>query len=147
MNDPYTPFQLVVTGSRNYKMNDMAFDKLMEQVFIHMAMARREIHIDQPNATLNIAEGGADGADARVREWVKRTDSDQITHKTFEADWTTHGLSAGPKRNALMLEEWKPELVLAIWDGKVAKSGTLDCMKKANDLGIPLFVVPARGIR
>ncbi len=143
MNDPNRPFRLVVTGSRNYKSSTGNFDKLMERVMWQMAMNRSEVHIDEPDATLYIAEGGADGADEQVREWVARTNSARITHKTFVADWTAHGHGAGPRRNSQMLKEWEPEFVLAIWDGRVARSGTLDCMKKACALGIPMLVMPA----
>jgi len=145
MNEPNNPFRLVVTGSRSFSCSTGNFDKLMERVMWQMAMNRTEIHVDQPNATLHIAEGGADGADKMVREWVDRTDSDRITHRTFMADWKAHGLGAGPRRNSQMLKEWEPEFVLSIWDGRTTRSGTLDCMKKACALGIPMLVMPAKG--
>ncbi len=54
----------------------------------------------------------------------------------FPAMWHTHGKQAGPIRNARMLTQGKPDIVCAF---PAADSiGTLDMMKKARRVGIPV---------
>jgi hypothetical protein len=76
-----------------------------------------------------IIEGGAQGADRLARlygEWQR------IQVVTFAADWRTHGRAAGPMRNARMLDEGKPDLVLAFPGGV----GTADMVRRAREAGI-----------
>jgi hypothetical protein len=54
---------------------------------------------------------------------------------SIPADWKTHGRSAGPKRNLMMLD-MKPDLVLAFWDGK--SPGTKHLIENARKRGIPV---------
>jgi hypothetical protein len=60
----------------------------------------------------------------------------------FPADWETHGRAAGPIRNQAMLDEGKPYLVIAFWDGK--SKGTLDMISRATRAGVPVKIVPPR---
>ena len=55
---------------------------------------------------------------------------------SLDGDWP----AAGHKRNTRMLLVVRPHHVLAFWDGRTEGCGTLNCMKQANDLGIPLTV-------
>ena len=57
-----------------------------------------------------LIEGGARGADYMARKFAEWAD---IPVKTFDADWAAHGKAAGPIRNRRMLEESKPDLVVA----------------------------------
>jgi hypothetical protein len=85
------------------------------------------IHKDR-GITLLI-EGGAKGADAMAHAfavWAK------IPVMTFEADWETHGRAAGPLRNAKMLSDGKPELVVAFEGG----AGTANMVKQAREAGV-----------
>ena len=75
-----------------------------------------------------LIEGGARGADFMARkfaEWQK------IPVKTFKADWAL-GKKAGPIRNRKMLEEGKPDLVVAFQGG----AGTANMIKQARDAGV-----------
>jgi YspA, cpYpsA-related SLOG family len=71
-----------------------------------------------------IIEGGASGADCYAAEWA---DEYGITLQTFRADWKKHGRSAGPIRNQQMLDEGKPDLVMAFPGGR----GTADMVARA----------------
>ncbi len=51
------------------------------------------------------------------------------------ADWTTHGRAAGPIRNARMLAEYHPDLVIAFPGGR----GTLDMVSKAERAGVAVI--------
>lgn len=79
-----------------------------------------------------IIEGGAMGADYLACRWsASRGLSD---HSRFNADWELHGKSAGPRRNTRMIEEGKPDLVVAFPGGR----GTADMVTKAEAAGIPV---------
>ena len=56
----------------------------------------------------------------------------------FPADWKKHGKAAGPIRNQQMLDEGKPDLVLAFWDGK--SRGTQDMIERTKKAGIEITV-------
>lgn len=78
-----------------------------------------------------IIEGGATGADALARRYA---DKRGIQLQTFEAEWSKYGNAAGPIRNRKMLNEGKPDLVLAFPGGK----GTLDMVRRASVAGVPV---------
>ena len=54
--------------------------------------------------------------------------------EVYPADWRTHGRAAGPLRNARMIAEGKPDLVIAFKGNR----GTQDCCRKAEAAGIPV---------
>jgi len=64
---------------------------------------------------LVIIQGEAKGADSLARDWAHRN---SIMTLSFPANWKAFGKSAGYRRNAQMLEEGKPELVLAFPGGR-----------------------------
>jgi len=71
------------------------------------------------------------GADQWADEWAvlnwKQIDE-------FPADWQTHGRAAGPIRNQRMIDEGRPDLVVAFPGG----SGTADMVRRAEKAGIPV---------
>lgn len=86
-----------------------------------------------------IIHGGAPGADALAQEWVEVFGGRQ---RIFPADWTLYGKAAGPIRNQRMLDEGKPELVVAFPGG----SGTADMVRRARKAGVEVIEVsPGQG--
>ena len=81
---------------------------------------------------VSIIEGGAAGADMRARIWAE---NNSISCITFRADWKTHGKAAGPIRNRRMLEEGKPDLVLAFSGGR----GTENMISQAEKAGVKVI--------
>lgn len=81
-----------------------------------------------------IIEGGARGADACGKEWAFRR---QVECQTFEADWENQGTFAGPARNARMLNEGRPDLVIAFPGGR----GTADMVRKARRAGVEVVEI------
>jgi hypothetical protein len=77
-----------------------------------------------------IIDGGANGADALAAIWSALRHIPD--HKRFHADWAIHGKAAGPIRNQKMLDEGKPDLVVAFPGGK----GTADMVRRAKAAGI-----------
>lgn len=89
------------------------------------------LQVERGQFTL-VIHGAARGADTYAGEYARRH---QIPVKAFPADWRAHGKSAGPIRNRQMLEEGKPDLVVAFPGGK----GTENMVRTARSAGIEVF--------
>lgn len=84
-----------------------------------------------------VMSGGASGADLFVQTWAG---SLGIPHLSFPADWERHGRAAGPIRNKQMLDEGRPDLVLAFQPLGRSTPGTLNMMKQARAADVPVLV-------
>lgn len=82
----------------------------------------------------HLAEGGAPGADYLAAQWAER--HPEVLHYTFPADWGRYGRGAGPRRNATMLAEFEPDLVVAFPGGR----GTTDMTRKATAAGVRVIL-------
>lgn len=98
---------------------------------------------DDPDVV--VIEGGARGADACAAEWARNFASE---HEQYPARWDKHGKAAGPIRNQQMLDEGKPEIVVAFKDrfqrdeiGATPRGGTEDMVRRAKAAGIPTYVI------
>lgn len=112
--------RVLVTGGRNYHDRDRVFEVLDK---LHA-----EAGVDY------LCEGGAHGADMYGRQWAYK---ENIPQDTFEADWEHQGSFAGPMRNTRMLNEGKPDLVIAFPGGR----GTADMVKKARRAGVQVVEI------
>jgi len=77
------------------------------------------------------------GADLRAREWCR---FNRVTCEVFNADWRSHGSSAGPRRNRRMVRravELQPTFVLSFYRGG---PGTKDCVAQAIRAGLHVIV-------
>jgi hypothetical protein len=75
--------------------------------------------LDRVNARQQITrliEGGATGADEFARRWARARGIEVVT---FTADWDRYQGRAGLIRNAQMLREGRPELVVAFKGGRL----------------------------
>lgn len=79
-----------------------------------------------------LIHGGANGADRLAGDWASLRG---IPVRVFHADWRTHGKAAGPIRNQKMLDESKPDLVVAFPGGR----GTADMVCRAMAVGIEVL--------
>ena len=96
-----------------------------ERLKVYTTLA--EIHATTPISVL--INGGATGADEVARRWA---DLNGVECFTFTANWRVYGRAAGPTRNGRMLNEGKPDLVVAFKGGR----GTADCVRQARAKGI-----------
>lgn len=83
-----------------------------------------------------VIQGGATGADKLARDWCVNRN---VRYYNFPADWKQYGRAAGPLRNAQMIAEGRPDLVLAFPGGR----GTADMIAKARAAGVPVQQVAA----
>ena len=82
-----------------------------------------------------VIQGGANGADRLAREWCQRH---RMSFVTVDADWEKHGKAAGPIRNQVMIDEYRPDLVVAFPGGR----GTADMMARARKAGLTVIEIP-----
>ena len=85
-----------------------------------------------------LIEGDARGADRIAGAWA---DARGIEHRVFPADWQGLGRKAGPIRNLQMLQEGKPDLVVAFPGGR----GTAHMVHCAGEAGVPVLQVGLDG--
>lgn len=88
-----------------------------------------------------IIQGGAKGADTLARNAAEKL---RIPYVTFEADWEKHGKAAGPIRNAKMLKDAKPTIVLIFHDEFLLGKGSRDMYDRAFFEGLPIRIYPPR---
>ena len=81
-----------------------------------------------------VIHGAAPGADTLADTWAR---SRGIPVRRFIARWMTEGRAAGPLRNARMLAEGKPDVVIAFPGGK----GTADMKERAFQAGIEVVEI------
>lgn len=83
---------------------------------------------------LTIIQGGATGADFLAKVWAKYV---VVKMQEFKADWKREGKLAGIFRNKRMLEEGKPDLVIAFPGGK----GTANMIDQALKAGVKVIEI------
>lgn len=91
---------------------------------------------------LVIIQGGARGADLIARDRCAYHD---IKFQTFPAEWDRYGKAAGPIRNQQMLDEGKPDCVIAFHDDIENSRGTKDMVERARKAGLTVHVESHRG--
>ena len=87
-----------------------------------------------PRPVSLVIYGDANGADMGGQLWAVR---EHIEMLCFFANWEKYGRAAGPIRNKQMLEEGKPDLVIAFPGGK----GTGNMVKQAIDAGVEVQLI------
>jgi hypothetical protein len=122
------PLRLLVCGARDWTDRALLVEVIDQAVTEH----------GRGQAGVVVIEGGARGADrlagelARARGW-------QL--EEYPADWHREGRAAGPRRNAWMLREGRPERVIAFTDDLATSRGTADLVGRARAAGLPVLVV------
>lgn len=76
-----------------------------------------------------VIEGGANGADRLAGSWARVR---EVSNWRVPAQWSRDGKRAGMLRNARMLAECRPDVVLAFPGG----DGTADMIAQARDAGV-----------
>lgn len=117
-------YRILVCGGRDY---DDA-ERLVKELDIIVA------EYVPKDARLVLIHGGAHGADAIAESWAEWHNLDIMA---FPADWDRYGRAAGVIRNAQMLEEGQPDLVVAAPGGTC----TANMVRQAQAAGIPTIIL------
>lgn len=104
--------RVLVCGGRDFRHRHIVFDEL-------------DRHSADWGPFKVVIQGGASGADWLAREWAEERGLEVVT---FAADWQKHGPAAGPIRNQQMIDEGKPDIVVAFPGGR----GTHDMMSRST---------------
>jgi hypothetical protein len=135
--------RVLVCGDRNWgeeRENGGLTEKAYRQrVAIHreLLQLRKDIprhNLDLTSRPLIVVEGRAKGADSIAGNFADVTEG--FEDEPYPADWNRYGKSAGPIRNKQMLDEGRPQLVLAFHENIAESRGTLNMIKQANKAGI-----------
>ena len=81
-----------------------------------------------------VITGNAGGADNMAECWADVRGTP--TH-LFPAQWNLYGRAAGPIRNQQMLDEGKPDMVVAFPGG----TGTADMVRRAKKAGVKVLEI------
>ena len=115
--------RVLVCGDR--KWDDKKFINKILWEYYHIAQELEDDFV--------VIHGAAKGADSIAGEIAREQG---VKEFVFPAKWEKHGKAAGPIRNQQMLDEGKPNLVLAFHDDIEKSKGTRDMINKAKRAGI-----------
>lgn len=116
---------VIVTGDRNWKRMDIIERELRKL----------------PADTL-IIHGAARGADTLAKFAAERIGLRVINDgKGFPADWKRYGKAAGPIRNQQMLDEGRPDMVLAFHENISESRGTKDMVERARKAELKVIII------
>lgn len=87
---------------------------------------------------LIVIEGGAKGADRLAKRAAKELG---IPVEEFPANWLGLGRVSGPTRNQKMIEEGKPDQIIAFHDDIESSKGTKDMINRAKKNNIRWLVI------
>ena len=107
--------RVLVCGGRNY-YNQSRVDQVLDAAVERLSLAV-------------VIQGAARGADEAAIDWAIRRG---VEFTSFHADWETMGKRAGWARNQRMLDEGKPDVIIAFPGGR----GTADMVKRAESAGV-----------
>ncbi len=107
--------RLLICGSRDW---------------INKSIIKHEVELLHTNSRIEvIIHGGCRGADllgAKVAQELN------IPIEEYIVDWNKYGKSAGPRRNQKMIDDGKPDFVLAFHDDIDSSKGTLDMILRSQ---------------
>ena len=115
--------RILVTGGRDYADRER--------------LTRTLDDLARTQAIAVIIHGNAPGADSLAAEWAAARSIARAAYPVLPAEWALLGKAAGPRRNAKMLREGRPDLVVAFPGGR----GTADMVRRARAAGVRVMEV------
>lgn len=123
--------RILICGSRNFTDHE----------FFNLAMTAWTAKHGDPEVVI---EGCARGADHLAEQWARSFGGDGFLATVglahFPADWDRHGRAAGPIRNQQMLDEGRPDAVIAFTPDLRVSRGTRDMVTRARRAGLPVWL-------
>lgn len=86
-----------------------------------------------------IIHGKAEGADTLAGQWADINNVPVLEFPVKKTDWKTHGKAAESIRNQQMIDEGKPDLVVAFPTPQ--SKGTWDMIRRAKKAGIKTIIM------
>lgn len=123
--DARGPFRVLVCGSRGWIDRKTVWERLQR------LLSTREAE------DITILHGAARGPDTFAAEWAE---TEGIMVEEYPAEWKRWGRVAGPMRNQRMLDEGKPDLVIA-FRSPGRSTGTDDMISRARRAVVPVDVI------
>lgn len=122
---------ILVCGGRDYCKYSVIKNTLEDLI--------NDVWCECEDTNITFIQGGASGADFLCKVFVldEYADVSQVSMKEFKADWKTYGKRAGMLRNKQMLDEGKPDLVVAFPGG----NGTADMISQAKLAGVEVIEI------
>lgn len=122
--------RVLVCGGRKFTDAGRVF-QVLDEIDTHRGIA---VVIEGGQRTLNSKREIIGGADYWANQWAEVRGREPVR---IDAEWTRLGKAAGPIRNQRMIDEGKPDLVVAFPGGV----GTMNMVTKARRAGIELIEV------
>lgn len=131
--------RVLVCGSRDWDDEEIIW------TFLEGFAGYATCHNMDEAEPLVIIEGEARGADRSAASWAEDGPrcgcGCSVELERYPACWDKHGRAAGPIRNKRMLDEGKPDVVLAFHDNLAESRGTEDMVTRAKRAGVPVYIV------
>ena len=123
--------KILVCGGRDFTDKKLLYNTLDDLATKHNLWAPPEDGNTLP-LRMEIISGGAKGADTLAIDYAI---INWCRFKEYKADWKKYRKAAGPIRNQQMLDEGKPDLVIAFPGGR----GTADMCNRAEKAGVEVI--------
>lgn len=144
--------RVLVCGSRTFPNEQIVWDILSG---LYQSHACGWMTVDMRPFTVIEGQCPYGGADKWAETWCKNSplhgplagepnpyEDCPVEHVPMPADWNRYGKAAGRIRNQQMLDEGKPDVVIAFVDKPLVESrGTNDMVSRAKKAGLPVYVV------
>jgi len=139
--------RLLVCGSRDFAdRRGLSSPRLRSGVINDLEIMRQQLKgFPRIDWLIHGAAEGADLAAAHLMKFEFGIPEDHIL--SFPAKWNAYGIGAGPKRNGQMLEEGKPNRVLAFFSDVGASRGTANMVYQALRAGLVVKCVERKSRR
>lgn len=122
-------FTVLISGSRDWTDVGLVYTMLDWMLWLAWAQGKELFVLVGDCPT---------GADKFTLDWAEEHG---VAHKKFEARWDRYGLSAGPRRNAEMVDD-RPDVAVVFPLGE--SRGTRGCAKLARDAGVLVLDLGSR---
>ena len=123
--------KILISGSREYEDYE-TFEKLLFDILDKEKLSSPDWVI---TPKLTIIHGECRGIDKLAQRFCIKEDHNE---EPYPAQWNKYGDAAGPLRNQQMIDEGKPDLVLAFPCKK--STGTYDLIRKAKEAKVKTIV-------
>lgn len=126
--------RILVCGGRDYGLCQSERDTIYKTLYDMSEWYPADEYGNTLPCGVFIITGGAPGADTVAEDWAV---VNWVPCQVYRANWALHGNAAGAIRNQQMLDEGKPDVVVALPGGR----GTADMIRRAEKAGVEVIRV------